>query len=180
MIPATSPSLALARAVLPSSHPFQTQLEGLSFQPLTLLKSPSASHLSSFPCLPHTRHKLPAFIFKALLFSLPSHLSFSTQWSTPIPKLPKSSPKHQHQLLEHSQHCIFCPSASSPGRMFPFNIYISTLQISLSAEFLNSLKRKDVLVLLKSLIWTGIDSPLFETHPSPGVGSPSAIPLALH
>lgn len=54
-----------------------------------------------------------------------------------------------------------------PGRMFPFKIYISTQQISLSAEFIDSLKRKYVLVLLKSLLQTRVYSLFFETRPSP-------------
>lgn len=118
MIPATALSVALACAVLPSSHPFQTQLEGLSFQPLTqpLTVTPSFTCVQLPPC---SRHKLPASIFKALLFSLPSHLSFSTQLSTSIPKFPKSSLKHQHQLKD-SQHCVFCPSASSYREDVPF------------------------------------------------------------
>lgn len=143
----------------PSSHPFQTQLEGLSFQPVTSLSSPRASHLSSFPSLLHTRHKPRAFLFKALLFSLSSHLSFSTQSSTPIPKLPKSSPKHQHQLL----HFL-------PLSLFPWgecSLLISTSPPYKPPHLQDSQVVLKGNVLLQSLMWTGLDSLLFETHPSP-------------
>lgn len=145
----------------PSSYPFQTQLGGLWFQHnfaqvTELLISPAS-------CLPHTRHKLPAFIFKVLLIFSPPHISSSTQLSTLLPKFSKSSPKHQHQLLQYSQHCIFCLSAQGGCSLL---VPTSSPYRSPSAEFLSTINRKYVLVLLKSLMWTGVDSLLLETHPS--------------
>lgn len=177
MIPATALSVALACAVLPSSHPFQTQLEGLSFQPLTLLKSPRASHVSSFPRVPDTSCLPPSSKLCSSLCPLTSHFLLSYQHL--FPNFP--NPASNTSISLNTPNIVFSAHQPLPTeRMFPLNIYISTLQISMSAEFLNSLKRKYVLVLPKSILWTGVIHCSLKLILPPVVGSPSATPLALH
>lgn len=165
MIPATSLSLALAGAVLPqlttisnpagrillpTSHCAQVTL---SFTSLQLLLIADISCLLS-------SSKLCSSLCPLTSLFLPSdqHL---------FPNFPNPAPNTSINFWNTHSIAFSAHQPLPPGRMFPFNICISTLQIFLSAEFLISLKRKYVLVLLKSLMWAGVDSLLFETHPSP-------------
>jgi len=83
-----------------------------------------------------------------------------------FPNFPNPAPNTSISFLNIHNIVFSAHQPLPPGRMLPFNIYISSLQISLSAEFLNIFKRKYVVLLLKSLLWTGADSLLLETHHS--------------
>jgi len=68
-----------------------------------------------------------------------------------------------HTLSAHST-VFSAHQLLPPGRMFPFYIYISTLQSSRSAKFL---VLKEYMCLFFQTHWCGIESLLTEIHPFP-------------